>query len=68
MPNYIFKIWSKSQFLALLVCNDVFKTSSKRLQDILERCLEGLFKTFSRGLLDVFKTPARCLIKLNCFH
>ena len=68
MPNYIFKIWSKSQFLALLVLNEVFKTSSKLLQDILQRCLEGIFKTFSRGLLDVFKTPARCLIKLDCSH
>ena len=38
-----------------MFCQDVIKTSSKRLQDVLGRCLEDIFKTFSGRLQDVFK-------------
>ena len=31
-------------------------TSSRRLQDILRKCLQGVFKTFSRRLQDNFKS------------
>ena len=31
-----------------------------RLQDVLQKCLEDVFKTFSRLIRDVFKTSSRC--------
>ena len=44
-------------------CQDVFKTSSRRLQDVLQktssRHLQDVFKTFSRRLQDIFKTYSR---------
>ena len=43
-------------FFAKTSCQDVLKTTSKRLQDALQRCLQDIFKTFSRRI-----------IKLNCF-
>ena len=52
-------------------CKNVFKTSSRRFQDVfkmLSRLLQGVFKTScqdvfktsSRRLQDVFKTSSRC--------
>ena len=44
----------------------VFKTSSRRLQDILKtysRCLQDIFKTSCK---DIFKTLSRSTIKLIC--
>ena len=48
---------------------DDLKTSSKSLQDVLQRCLEDIFKTFSRRFIklkflltrleDIFKTSSR---------
>ena len=61
----------------------VFKTSSRRLQDILPRRLQtfprrlqdvlqkhfqDICKTFSRRSEDVFKTSSRCLAKLPARH
>ena len=53
---------------------DIFKTSSKRLQDVLQRCLQYLFKTYHRVKLlwlirfqDVFETfPIYRRICLGC--
>ena len=52
----------------------VFKTSSRRFQDVFKtssRRLQDVFKTFSRRLQDVFKTSSRrlqdVLIKTNMF-
>ena len=44
---------------------NVFKTSSKRLQDVLPRRLQNVFKTSCK---DVFKTFWRRIIKLNCLY
>ena len=38
-------------------------TSSRHFQDVLQKHLQGVFKTFSRRLQDVFKTSSRCLAK-----
>ena len=40
---------------------DVFKTFSRRLQDVLPRRLQDVFKTSSRHLQDVFKTSSKRL-------
>ena len=49
------------------------KTSSKRLQDVLQKCLQEVLKTSSRRVEDVFKTCkdifktfSRCIINLDC--
>ena len=44
-------------------CWDVFKTSSKRLQEVLQKRLQDIFKTSCK---DVFKTFSTRIIKLNC--
>ena len=41
--------------------NDVFKTFLRRLQDILQKCLQDIFKTSSRRFKDDFKTSSRRL-------
>ena len=46
----------------------VFKTSSRRFQDVLPRCLQDVFKTSSRRLQDVFKTSSRRLAKTSSRH
>ena len=50
---------------------DVFKTSSRRHQEIFKRCCQDILKTSSKGLedscKDFFKTFLRHIIKLNCF-
>ena len=49
-------------------CKNVFKTSSRCLQDVFKtssRRLRDIFKTFSRCLKDVFKTSLRCLAKMS---
>ena len=48
--------WRRLQDIFKTSCQDVFKTSSKRLQDFSQIRLEDIFKTFWR-----------CIIKLNCF-
>ena len=40
---------------------DVFKTSSKRLEGVLQKRLQDIFKTTSRGFENVFKTSSRHL-------
>ena len=40
-------------------------TSSRRLQDVLPRCLQNVFKISSRLLQDVFKTSSRRLAKMS---
>ena len=40
---------------------DVFKTSSRRFQDVFKTSCKNVFKTSSRRLQDVFKTPSRRL-------
>ena len=42
---------------------DVFKTSSRRLQDVLQKGLQGILKTSSRRFQDAFKTSSRSLAK-----
>ena len=42
-------------------CQDVFKMSLKRLQDLLQKRLDNIFKTSSRSFEDVFKTLSRHL-------
>ena len=54
-------------------CKNVFKTSSKRLQDVLPRRLQNDFKTSSRRLAktssrplqDLLKTSSRSLVKIS---
>ena len=44
------------------------KTFSRRLQDVLPRCLQDVFKTSSRHLQDVFKTSSRRLANTSWKH
>ena len=65
-------------FVLAIHLQDVFKTSSRHLQDILPRRLQDAFKRSSRcpqkRLQDIFKTSCkdafkmfwRCIIRLNC--
>ena len=47
---------------------DVFKTFSSRIQDVLQNLLEDFFKTCSRHVQDVFKVSSRCLPKMYSTH
>ena len=43
---------------------EVFKTSSSRLQDVLQKHLQDIFKTLSRRFADVFKTSCKDIFKM----
>ena len=72
---YVFKTSSKRfattclrrfQEVFKMFCKNVYKTSSRRLQDVLKtspRNVQGIFKTSCK---DVFKTFSKRIIKLNC--
>ena len=49
---------------------DVFKTSSRRFQDVFKTSCKNVFKTSSRRLQDVLKTSSRRLAKISsrCFQ
>ena len=49
---------------------DVFKTSSRRLAKMSSRRFQDVFKTSSRRLQDIFKTSSRPLAKIfsRCFQ
>ena len=47
---------------------DVFKTFSSRIQDVLQNLLQDFFKTCSRHVQDVFKVSSRCLPKMYSTH
>ena len=47
---------------------DVFKTFSRRLQDVSQKRLQDTFKSFSRRFQDVFETPSRCLATKSSRH
>ena len=56
---YVLKAsWKRSGFLRL---QDAFKTSSRRLQEVLQKCLQDIFKTSWRRLQNVSKASWRCL-------
>ena len=42
---------------------NIFKTFSKRLQNVLLRCLQDVFRTSSRRFQDVFKTSCKNFLK-----
>ena len=44
---------------------DVFKTSSRRFQDVFKTSCKNVFKTSSRRLQDVLKTSSRRLAKIS---
>ena len=46
-----------------LSCQDAFKTFSRRLEDLLQKRLQDIFKTSLRRFEDVFKTSSRRLEK-----
>ena len=48
-------------FVLAIRLQDVFKTFSRRLQDVLQKRLQDIFKTSSRRLQDVLKTSSRHL-------
>ena len=48
-------------FVLAIRLQDVFKAFSRRLQDALQKRLQGIFKTSPRRLQNVFKTPSRRL-------
>ena len=50
-------------FVLAIRLQDVFKTFSRRLQDVLQKRLQDIFKTSSRRFEDVFKTSSRRLEK-----
>ena len=47
--------------LSFMSSEDVFKTFSRRLQDVLQKRLQDIFKTSSRHLQDVLKTSSKRL-------
>ena len=47
---------------------DVFKTSSRRFQDVFKTSCKNVFKTSSRRLQDVFKTSSRRLANTSWRH
>ena len=52
----------KTNILVLVIrLQDVFKTFSRRLQDVLQKRLQDIFKTSSRRFQDVFKTSSRLI-------
>ena len=52
-------VWIKTNIFVLVIrLQDLFKTFSRRLQDVLSRPLQNVFKTSSRHLKDVLQ---RCL-------
>ena len=42
---------------------NIFKTFSKRLQNVLLRCLQDVFRTSSRRFQDIFKTSCKNFLK-----
>ena len=55
------------QFFFTTSCKNVFKTSSRYLQDVLQRCPQNVFKTYHQVKLflltrfqDVFETYSKC--------
>ena len=55
----VFKMsWSRPIYSS---CPYVFKTSSRRFQDVFKTSCKNVFKTSSRRLQDVFKTSSRHL-------
>ena len=46
-------------------CPYVYKMFSRRLQDVLPKRLQDVFKTFSRRLQDVFKTSSERLQEVS---
>ena len=52
-------------FVLAIRLQDVFKTFSRRLQDVLQKRLQDIFKTSSRRFQDVFKTSSRRLAKVS---
>ena len=44
-------------------CPYIFKTSSRRFQDVLPKCLQDVFKTSSRRLQNVFRTCRKYVLK-----
>ena len=55
------------QIIFKTYCQGPFKKYSKRLPDVLQRCLHYIFKTFLRHLQNVFKMCLRCIFKLNTY-
>ena len=53
-----FALGKSNRFVLAMRLQDVFKTSSKRLEDVLQKHLLDIFKTSSRHLQDVLQ---RCL-------
>ena len=57
----VFKTSSKLDILKTS-CQDILKASSKRLQDVLRRCLQDIFLTFSRRIIKL-SYSCRCISK-----
>ena len=61
---YVFKTFSRRK----TSCKNIFKASSRRLQDVLKtslRRLQDVFKTSSRRLQNVFKTSYKNIFKTS---
>ena len=74
--SYVFRrrlqdVLIKTNIFVLVIClQDVFKTFSRRLQDVFNTSSKNVFKTSSRHLQDVFKTSSRRLqdiLKTSCY-
>ena len=56
----------KTNIIVLVIpLQDVFKTSSKRLQDVFKTPCKNVFKTSSRRFQDIFKTTSRRIAKAS---
>ena len=59
----VFKM--SSRHLEKTSCKNVFKTSSRRLQDVFKTSSKRLAKTFSRRLRNVFKTSCKYVFQTS---
>ena len=60
-------IYSSWLYVFKTSCENVFTTSSRRLQDILKKSSKRLQDIFKTSCKDVFKTFSRRIIKLNSY-
>ena len=64
-------IFTLPNIFVLAIRLGVFRTFLRRLQDVLQKRLQDIFKTSSKRLQDIFKTSckdifSRHIIRLNC--
>ena len=66
-PRHLQGVLIKTNIFVLVMrlqdLQNIFKTFSKRLQNVLLRCLQDVFRTSSRRFQDIFKTSCKNFLK-----